>query len=334
VAFRRTDQNARSAKLSIERVMTTSGEPRSWPRELGRPFEIIVCDWDGTAVENRFQDATPLQAKINALLQFGIWFVVVTGTHFENIDRQLSSGIRGAHKSRLFVCTNRGSEVWRWSRARPVRTYLRSASVEEEAALTRAADDVRDWLESHDDFSVRVIYDRLNRRKIDLIPLPDWEDPPKSVIGALRAATEARLMRAGISGGLAEVIDHARDAAHRAGLSDPRITSDAKHVEIGLTDKSDSMDWIVRELATPRGITPRYVLVAGDEFGEVAASPGSDSLLMTEAARGAVFVTVGPEPYGVPPGVIHVRGGPQVFLELLDLQIQLRQSAGAPSGKQ
>ena len=201
-------------------------------------------------------------------------------------------------------------------------------------SLTRAADDVRNWLESHDGISVRVVYDRLNRRKIDLIPLPGWEDPPKSAIGALRAATEARLMRAGISGGLAEVIDHARDAAHRAGLSDPRITSDAKHVEIGLTDKSDSMDWILRELAFPRGIASSDILVAGDEFGEVAASPGSDSLLMTEAAHGAVFVTVGPEPYGVPTGVIHLAGGPRVFLELLDRQIQIRQSAGLPSDKQ
>jgi hypothetical protein len=139
-------------------------------------------------------------------------------------------------------------------------------------------------------------------------------------------ATEARLTRAGISGGLAEVIDHARAAAQRAGLSDPRITSDAKHVEIGLTDKSDSMDWILRELAIPRDIATRDILVAGDEFGEVAASPGSDSLLMTKSADGAVFVTVGPEPYGVPPGVIHLAGGPRRFLDLLDSQIQLRRS--------
>ncbi|HEX3246562.1 MAG TPA: hypothetical protein VHX16_14230 [Chloroflexota bacterium] len=306
--------------------MTVSGGPRSWLRTLGRPFRIIVCDWDGTAVDNRSADATAVRERIDTLLQFGISFVVVTGTHFENIDRQLTSGISGRQKSRLFLCTNRGSEVWTWQHGQPVRTYLRSATPEEEVALTRAADDVRDWLELHDGLSVQVVYDRLNRRKIDLIPIPDWQDPPKSAIGALRMATEARLTRAGISGGLAEVIDHARAAAQRAGLSDPRITSDAKHVEIGLTDKSDSMDWILRELAIPRDIATRDILVAGDEFGEVAASPGSDSLLMTKSADGAVFVTVGPEPYGVPPGVIHLAGGPRRFLDLLDSQIQLRRS--------
>ena len=33
---------------------------------------------------------------------------------------------------------------------------------------------------------------RLNRRKIDLIPLPEWADPPKAQIDELLAAVEAR----------------------------------------------------------------------------------------------------------------------------------------------
>ena len=80
---------------------------------------------------------------------------------------------------------------------------------------------------------------RLNRRKIDLIPLPEWSDPPKAEIDRLLAAVEQRLRDAGIAG-LAEVAALAADVGREAGLADPRVTSDAKHVEIGLTDKSDS----------------------------------------------------------------------------------------------
>ena len=89
--------------------------------------------------------------------------------------------------------------------------------------------------------------ERLNRRKIDLIPEPDWADPPKARIDELLTAVQARLAAAGIAG-LTEAVEIARGAATDAGLADPRVTSDAKHVEIGLTDKSDSARWIMREL--------------------------------------------------------------------------------------
>jgi hydroxymethylpyrimidine pyrophosphatase-like HAD family hydrolase len=313
--------------IELEELSAWPPDAYAWPRSVCRAFQIIVCDWDGTAVEDRAQDASEVAARIKKLLRLGIRFVIVTGTHFENVNRQLSAPLRDAHKDQLYVCTNRGSETWTWRGGRPVRIFYRSATEAEELALTRAAEDVQAWLGQSFQLRVEVVYDRLNRRKIDLIPLPEWVDPPKSRIGALRAATEERLTKAGIHGGLAEVLEYARGAALRAGLPDPRLTSDAKHIEIGLTDKSDAMEWVIRELARPRGIKPAEILVIGDEFGEVAASPGSDSLLMTESAAGATFGSVGPEPYGVPRGIVHLPGGPMRFLALLDLQVALWTSA-------
>jgi hypothetical protein len=72
-----------------------------------------------------------------------------------------------------------------------------------------------------------------------------------------------RLSAAGIAD-LAEVVDPAADAARTVGLADPRITSDVKHVEIGLTDKSDSARFAASWLAE-RGITGGLVLIGGDE---------------------------------------------------------------------
>ena len=131
-----------------------------------------------------------------------------------------------------------------------------------------------------------------------------------------------RLARAGISG-LPEVAALAESAARDAGLPAPKVTSDAKHVEIGLTDKSDSARAVLRELRRD-GIAAELVLFAGDEFGPLGGMRGSDSLmLVAEAARSTAF-SVGVEPTGVPPGVVSLPGGPPRFLAVLDDQLRRR----------
>ena len=167
--------------------------------------------------------------------------------------------------------------------------------------------------------------ERLNRRKIDLIPEPDWADPPKARIDELLAAVEARLAAAGIAG-LPEAVAIARGAATDAGLADPRVTSDAKHVEIGLTDKSDSARWIMRELWR-RGIAPGQVLIAGDEFGPLGGLAGSDSFMLVPS--GATAVSVGVEPSGVPAGVVRL-GGARDVRGVLEDQIARRRRGELP----
>src|SRR5690606_3375129 len=213
------------------------------PPALLRPFRLIAFDWDGTAVVNRRADATAVRTVIDRLRRDGVLIAVITGTNFDNVARQLSSGIHGPHKRRLFILTNRGSEVWGFDEeGRRVSLWRRVATPEEERRLTAAADAVRSVLVARTGLDIRVVYDRLNRRKIDLIPLAEWADPPKSEIGALYQAVQSRLVDAGYDGGLAEAFRLAQRLSARHGLEDPRITSDVKHIEIGLTDKSDSVD--------------------------------------------------------------------------------------------
>ncbi|HKF54223.1 MAG TPA: hypothetical protein VKJ45_02220, partial [Blastocatellia bacterium] len=50
---------------------------------------------------------------------------------------------------------------------------------------------------------------------------------------------------------------------------------------------------------------------------------GSDFRMVTPEAKGATFVSVGPEPSGVPPEVIHVGGGPARFKRILESQIEM-----------
>nr|MDQ6945542.1 hypothetical protein [Actinomycetota bacterium] len=161
-----------------------------------------------------------------------------------------------------------------------------------------------------------------------MIPVPEWDEPPKARIAELLIAVQDRLGAAGVAG-LVEVVALARGAATAAGLADPRITSDVKHVEIGLTDKSDSASWAAVWLAQ-RGIGAGLVLVGGDEFGPIGGVSGSDSfMLVAELARAAV-VSVGVEPGGVPGRVVHAGGGPDRWLQILEGQLGRRRDRRVP----
>jgi trehalose/maltose hydrolase-like predicted phosphorylase len=294
--------------------------------ELRRRFEAIVFDWDGTAVPDREADASSLRALVEELCASGLHLAVVTGTHIGNVDGQLRA--RPSGPGRLYLCLNRGSEVFVVRSDGPELLERREASTAEDEALDAAAEATVTTLAAHG-LRAEIVSQRLNRRKIDLIPVPEWSDPPKARITELLIAVEERLRGAGIDG-LRDTIVIAEAAAREAGLGEAKVTSDAKHVEIGLTDKSDSARWIFGELWRI-GVAPSQVLVAGDEFGALGGLPGSDSYLLPEEARRATAVSVGREPTGVPRGVAAFPGGPDAFVALLEDQLARRRRGELPA---
>jgi trehalose/maltose hydrolase-like predicted phosphorylase len=290
-----------------------------------RRFEVVVFDWDGTAIPDRRADASALTDVVEQLCAVGMDVAVVSGTHVGNIDGQLRA--RPSGPGRLHLCLNRGSEVFAVDSAGPRCVYRRLASPAEDEALTAAAELVVGRLRARG-LEARIVSARLNRRKIDLIPEPEWSDPPKARIEELLLAVQDRLRRCGFDG-LPEVVAVAEVAAAEAGLPGARVTSDAKHVEIGLTDKSDSSRWIFADLWR-RGIGPGLVLIVGDEMGSLGGLPGSDSLMLVPEARRATAISVGVEPAGPPPGVIGLGGGPATFLSLLEDQLRRRAQGSVP----
>jgi trehalose/maltose hydrolase-like predicted phosphorylase len=292
---------------------------------LDRRFEAVVFDWDGTAVPDRHADASRLGRLVRELCARGVDLAVITGTHVANIDEQLR--VRPAGPGNLYFCVNRGSEVFQAAEDGLRLLYRREITPDEDAALDRAAAATVAEL-GRKGLTAEVVSQRLNRRKIDLIPEPEWADPPKARIAELLAAVEDRLHAAGLVG-LRDAIEIASSAAQAAGLADPRVTSDAKHLEIGLTDKSDAARWIFAEL-WQRGIGPSLVLIAGDEFGPLGGIDGSDSFLLVPEAARAVAFSVGVEPTGTPADVLALRGGPQLFLRVLADQLERRRRWDVP----
>jgi len=292
-----------------------------------RTYEVIVFDWDGTAVPDRGADASQVRRRVEALLAAGVHVVVVSGTHVGNIDGQLQARPKGP--GGLFLCLNRGSEVFEVGEDGPRVVWRREATQEEATALDRAAELAVSQLETFG-ITAKVVSQRLNRRKIDIVPEPEWDDPPKARIAELLEAVTTRLVSHGISDGLAGAVAVGVDAAREAGLADPKVTSDAKHVEIGLTDKADSMRWVLERMGG-LGIGPGLMLVAGDEFGDLGNVIGSDAMMLVPEARRATAVSVGVEPQGVPTGVIHLGGGPDAFVAVLDEQLEHRRRMSVPA---
>ena len=314
--------------------MTAATRPRPRPPapassvlhpDLDRRFEAIVFDWDGTAVPDRQADAARVGSLVEQLCTAGMDLAVVTGTHIGNVDGQLRA--RPTGPGRLYLCLNRGSEVFLAGRDAPELIERREATPAEDEALDAAAGATVAALAARG-LPAEIVSKRLNRRKIDLIPEPEWADPPKARISELLAAVEGRLRSAGLDG-LREAVLIAEQAARDAGLAAPKVTSDAKHVEIGLTDKADSARWIFGELWR-RGIGPSQVLIAGDEFGPLGGLPGSDSFLLPPEAERATAVSVGREPTGVPREVIALGGGPDAFADLLEDQLERRRRGDVP----
>jgi len=290
-----------------------------------RRFEAVIFDWDGTAVPDRRADASRLRSLVEALCAEGMEIAVVSGTEVENVDGQL--GARPGGPGGLHLLLNRGSEVFTVGPRGLELAHRRVATRQEKAQLDRAAELAVDAL-TRAGLEVEIVSRRLNRRKLDLIPVAEWADPSKARIAELLDAVERRLAASGI-GGLAEAIELAEGAAGRAGLADAWVTSDAKHVEIGLTDKSDSARWMLRDL-WEHGIGPGQVLIGGDEFGPLGGATGSDAKLLVPDADAATAISVGVEPGGVPVPVIALGGGPERFLEVLADQLARRRRGDPP----
>ena len=167
---------------------------------------------------------------------------------------------RGGYDEEYRIQRPDGSTRWVRDRAFPVRNetgnVYRLASIIEDITerklLEREVIEINDRERSrlgqdlHDGIcqqlvSIAFATDLLRR---DLIAKSPGEAVRAAKINALldSAITQAR----NLSHALCPVnLAGDRLAAAEAGLPDPKVTSDAKHVEIGLTDKSDSSEWVM-----------------------------------------------------------------------------------------
>jgi len=132
-----------------------------------RSYDAIVCD--GTAGCHRpFVGRFCAATKNRGVVRGGVDVAIVSGTHIGNVDGQLNA--RPAWAGTALAVPN-GSEVFQVGPHGPVLSWRRQASRAENRALDEAARQTVDELGERG-LQAAVVSSRLNRRKIDLIPLP------------------------------------------------------------------------------------------------------------------------------------------------------------------
>src|ERR1019366_339767 len=79
-----------------------------------------------------------------------------------------------------------------------------------------------------------------------------------------------------------------------------------------------------------RGITGELTLIVGSGFGSDGGREGLDSPMLVEGFLRAVVVSVGNAPAGATEGVVHLGGGPDQVIALLDQQLARRAAHRVP----
>jgi len=293
--------------------------PTDIRRALDREFAVLCFSWHGTVAADRQADTTAVRSRVERLCALGVDIAIVSSAGVADLDAQLRA--RPDVEGRLFLFLSRGSEVYVVGPNGPRLLERRRASEAEDEQLLAAAVALRDRL-GEAGVAVRVDSAGLNRLAVDLVP--GRRQPPGPQTPELQQQVSARLEAAGL-GGAAEVAAQARVLAREVGLAHPCVTTDGTQIEIGLTDKSDSMRYLLKALITDRRRGPQDMIVLGDEFGPVGTAEGADSLMLVPELGRSTFVSVGVEPDGLPPHVWHAGGGSDEFLRILHDQLAYRE---------
>ena len=257
--------------------------------------EAVILDWDGSGDPDG-RGGAAIGSRIERLCAAGLHVFVVSGRGVGDVDGQLA--VRSGGPGRLHLALDHGSEVFEVTERGPERVWTRVVSDADVRALDRAADLLVARL-GRGGLPARIESAGLSRRRIVLDPgraredlatpgVAQSVDPVTGAVGGVRLA------------GLAQVVAVAVAASRDIGLADLRITSDVKHVEVGLTDKSDSARWAASLAGRARHHRPpdpdrrRRVRARRRRPRERLAHAGP------RARLGPSVVSVGVEPGGTP----------------------------------
>ncbi len=285
---------------------------------MSKTYKAIFFDWDGTAVISRKAPADRAAAAMKPLLARGIKLVIVSGTTIENIaGGRLEQLFTTDELANLYLGLGRGA--YNYAFDKEGKAYVFHDEIPEKQVLSdihRICFDVHLQLLDGFGLNTDIVFSRPNYCKIDLMVdarrgenLFMQENELEQLKGLLAEH--------GISGGLRGLIDMARAAGERYGVT-VVPTCDAKYLEVGISSKSDNVNTILEKLAAESGIRAEECAFWGDEY--VGIEPGifgSDSFMLTEKTKSGDFYDVSEVAGERPAGVQVLGGSVERFLEFL-----------------
>ena len=290
--------------------------------EFVKLYDAVFFDWDGTAVESRYADASAVAGDMEKLLMTGVKLIIISGTTYENIaGGRLHEMISAEALGNLFLGLGRGAYQYGFEAGKPVMLSDLTPPKEKMLKLHRFCYDIHEWLYREYDYNTDVIFCRTNYCKIDLMPGFDRKGLMFLQDDEVGRVLEM-LAEKGVPGGLPGLI---RRAASDPDLPDVKGTSDAKHLEVGFTTKGDNVDFFVEHLYNRFGIKMETSAFLGDEFADLADGvPGSDAMMITQSSKDADFFDVSSACRRLPENVVSMGGGVPAFREFIKAQTRMR----------
>lgn len=287
-------------------------------KAVGSDYRAVFFDWDGTAVLNRSAPVENVVKAMSSALDHGKILIIISGTTWDRIaEGQLNRFFTASQLERLYLGLARGACNYGFDRNGELK--LLHHCVPDRAGkqlVDEIAFSVHQKLFADYGLSTDIVFSRPNYCKIDMMVNLDRGNAQflqDSEIDQL----ECILKQHGIMGGVIQVIELAERIAKDHGVQ-MKATTDAKYLELGLSTKSNNVDFFMTQVLAPKGITAEECCFWGDEFRYIGENlPGSDAQMITDLTRNGDFFDVSGVIDELPAEVIGLGGKVERFLDFL-----------------
>lgn len=280
-------------------------------------YKAIFFDWDGTAVLSRTAPTEVVRECMIPLLREGKKLIIVSGTTYENIaEGKLHELLPKDCLNNLYLGLGRGAYNYGFKDGQPVILQENMPNLEELMKIHRASYRLHEELLVKYDICTDIVFNRPNYCKVDLMAahvrggklfLQQEEiDQVKEI-----------LTEGGLTGGLLEVLALSEKLGEEEGIK-LKATTDAKYVEVGISTKSDNVNYFMDHVLTDFGISAEDCCFWGDEYCYLTEGvSGSDAYMITDMTREGDFFDVSKENRTLPAEVKWLGGGIETFHEFL-----------------
>lgn len=288
-----------------------------------KKYKAIFYDWDGTAVVSRTAPVDKVIKPMTELLKQNVKLIIISGTTYENINGGLlHTLIPAQYLNNLYLGLGRGAYDYGFAEGEPVLMKCILPNAEEKILIHKITFSIHEYLLQNYGLNTDVVFSRPNYCKLDIMVEKNRNDKLFLQTDEISQA-ETLLKEHGLKNGLTDIIKICKDIANGY---DTRIdvTTDAKYVEIGMSTKSDNVDYFMDEIIAANDITKEECCFFGDEFTYLTDDiKGSDAYMITDKTMDCDFFDVSHTPLKLPDNVVHLGGGTDKFIDFLERQCRL-----------
>lgn len=289
-----------------------------------KKYKAIFFDWDGTAVVSRKAPVDEVIKPMKKILNSGVKLAIISGTTIENIaGGNLEEYFEKAELENLFLGLARGAYNYKFDENN--KPYIFSHMIpnkEETIKIHEICFRIHEELYKKYDFKTDIVFSRPNYCKIDLMVDNNRGENlffQDNELESLKVILDSH----GFKDGLIGLINLAEEIGERYGVS-VVATTDAKYLEVGLSNKSNNVNMIIKDFQEKYDILPNECCYWGDEYLELDKGIfGSDSFMITEKTKDGDFFDVSNANGIRPEQVKLLGGGVSAFIQFLEEQSKL-----------